>query len=113
MSFVGTVHIMDLYKLNLVKFCKSGLVLGSSQFPLLPQLPQKTMLTLKVVIDSKLIISLPLVYIRDTLCPSYFLDKQFNLLSIFAPHGLTRIPDLPVFDRSEIFICKKVDKFLV
>jgi len=41
------------------KFTYGGLVLGLSQFALLPQLPQKTMLDLKLVkIDSKLIISL-------------------------------------------------------
>jgi hypothetical protein len=37
------------------KFPDGGLVLGSSQFLILPQLPQKTMLGLKVVkIDSKI-----------------------------------------------------------
>jgi len=41
------------------KFAYGGLVLGSSQFSLLPQLPLKTMLDLKAVkIDSKLIMSL-------------------------------------------------------
>jgi len=39
------------------KFPSSGLVLGSSQFSLLPKLPQKTTLNSKVVkIDSKIII---------------------------------------------------------
>ena len=35
------VRITDLDKLNLAKICKGDLVLGSIQFPLLPQLPQK------------------------------------------------------------------------
>ncbi len=42
-----------------VKFADSGSILGSSQFSLLPHLPQKTMVSLKVVkIDSKIIILL-------------------------------------------------------
>jgi len=46
----------DLGKLNLA-YC--GSMLGLSQFALLPQLPLKTLLNLKVVkIDSKIIISL-------------------------------------------------------
>jgi len=41
------------------KFACRGLVLGSSQFTLLPQLPLKMTFDLKVVkIDSKIIISL-------------------------------------------------------
>jgi len=37
------------------EFADSGLILGSSQFTLLPQLPQKMMLSLKVVKnDSKI-----------------------------------------------------------
>jgi hypothetical protein len=46
-------------------FCKAksangGLILSSSQFLILPQLPQKMKLALKVVkVDSKIIISLP------------------------------------------------------
>ena len=50
---------MDLDKLNLVTFGYGGLVLGSCQFLLLPQLPQKMILNSKVVKkDSKIIISL-------------------------------------------------------
>jgi len=42
------------------KFAYGRSVLGSSQFTLLPQIPLKMMLDLKVVkIDSKIIISLP------------------------------------------------------
>jgi len=53
-----TVRIKDLDKLKLVKICNNGQVLGSSQFSLLPQLPQKTMLASKVVKnDSKIVIS--------------------------------------------------------
>ena len=37
-----TMCITDLDKLNLVEVCNDGLVLGSSQFPLLPHLPPKT-----------------------------------------------------------------------
>jgi len=41
------------------KFADGGLILGSSQFTLLPLLPLKTSLDIKVVkIDSKIIISL-------------------------------------------------------
>ena len=51
-----TVHIMDLDKLNLVKFCYGGLILGSSLFSLLPQLPQKMTIAFKVdKIDLKII----------------------------------------------------------
>ena len=50
-----TVCITDLFKLNLVKIRNGGLVLCSSQFPVLPQLPQKMTLAAKVV---KIIISL-------------------------------------------------------
>ena len=45
---------MDLDKLNLIKLGYSCLVLGSSQFLIMPQLPQKMMLATKVVkINSK------------------------------------------------------------
>ena len=45
--------------LNLVKLGYGGLVLGSSQFLLLPKLPQKMMIASKVVkSDSKIIILL-------------------------------------------------------
>ena len=51
-----TVHIMDLDELNLVKFCYGGLILGSSLFSLLPQLPQKMTIAFKVdKIDLKII----------------------------------------------------------
>jgi len=50
------------------KFACSGLTLSSSQFTLLPQLPLKPMLDLKVVkIDSKIIISLFYLIPRHTL----------------------------------------------
>jgi len=53
--FCTTEQFTDLGKLNLLTY--GGLVLGSSQFTLLPHLPQKTILDLKVVkIDSKIII---------------------------------------------------------
>ena len=39
-----TECVMDLEKLNLVKLGYGGLGLGSSQFLLLPQMPQKMML---------------------------------------------------------------------
>ena len=54
-----TLLTADLDKLNLVKMRSGGLVFGSSKFPLLPKLPQKMIIALKVVkIDSKIIISL-------------------------------------------------------
>ena len=44
--------------LNLDKLAYGGLILGSSQFSILPKLPQKMVLDSKVVkIDSKIIIS--------------------------------------------------------
>ena len=53
------VRTRDLDKLNLVKLAYGGKVLGSSQFLLLPQLPQKATLRSKLVKnDSKLIISI-------------------------------------------------------
>ena len=49
------MHITDLDKLILVKIGNGGLVLSSSQFLLLPQLPQKIMLASIVVkSDSKI-----------------------------------------------------------
>ena len=51
--------ITDLDKLNLVILVYGGLILGSSRFFLLPQLPQKIQLATKVVkSDSKIIILL-------------------------------------------------------
>ena len=40
--------VTELDKFNLVKIGYGGLVLGISQFMILPQLPQKMMLTTKV-----------------------------------------------------------------
>ena len=44
-TFYSKYH--DLDKLNLVKICNGILVLGLSQYPLLPQLPQKMTLASK------------------------------------------------------------------
>ena len=53
------MRITEFEQLNLVKFGYGGSVLDLSQFWLLPKLPQKMTLTLKVVkSDSKIIISL-------------------------------------------------------
>ena len=53
------MRITDFDEPNLVKTHKIGLILGSSQFALMPQLPQKMALGSKVVKgDSKIIISL-------------------------------------------------------
>ena len=58
-ALVYAERFTDLDKLNLVKIYNGSKVLGSSQFLILPQLPQKTTLASKVVeIDSKIIISL-------------------------------------------------------
>jgi len=55
------MHIMDLDKLKLVKIGNSGLVKGLRIYLLLPQLPQKLLLSLKVVKrHPKIIISLNL-----------------------------------------------------
>jgi hypothetical protein len=44
------------------KFANGGSILGSSQFLILPQLPQKMKLMSKVVkVDSKIIVSLPTI----------------------------------------------------
>ena len=55
---LDTVRITDEDKLNLVKFGIGGLVLGSSQFLLLPQLPQKRTLSSVVKNDSEITIPL-------------------------------------------------------
>ena len=50
--------VRDLDNLNLVKLRCGGLVLGSNQFLILPQVPQKRSLALKVVeSDSKILLS--------------------------------------------------------
>ena len=55
----STVRITDLDKLNLVKIRNGVLVLGSSQYLLLPQPPQKMTLNSKVSKrDSKIVISI-------------------------------------------------------
>ena len=59
MSASATECVKDLDKLILVKFVDVGLVLGSSKFLLLPQLPKKRCLLQKwSKRDSKIIISL-------------------------------------------------------
>ncbi len=61
------------------KFAYSGSILSSSQFLLLPQLPQKMELASKVVkVDSKIIISLPKIYIHETHCS--ILNPVFTFL---------------------------------
>jgi hypothetical protein len=48
------------HRFRQAKFAYGGSILSSSQFLLLPQLPQKMELALKVVkVDSKIIVSLP------------------------------------------------------
>ncbi len=62
---VGVIgFIVDLYSVfhqfRKAKFAYGGSILSSSQFLLLPQLPQKMELASKVVkVDSKIIVSLP------------------------------------------------------
>ena len=57
--YYDTLRIKDLYNLNLEKLAYGDLVLGSNQFLLLPQQPQKMILASKVVRgDSKIIISI-------------------------------------------------------
>jgi hypothetical protein len=51
------------------KSANGGSILSSSQFLILPQLPQKIKLASKVVkVDSKIVISLPKIYIPETHC---------------------------------------------
>jgi hypothetical protein len=48
------------YQFRQAKFAYGGSILSSSQFLLMPQLPQKMELASKVVkVDSKIIVSLP------------------------------------------------------
>ena len=47
-EFFYTECVMGLDKLNLVKFHNDGLILDLSQFSILPQLPQNTLLDSKV-----------------------------------------------------------------
>ena len=57
-SFSTIVLYRAFYGFGQAKFANGGLILGSSRFTLLSQLPLKMMLGLKVVIiDSKIIIS--------------------------------------------------------
>jgi len=57
--WLDNADIKDLDKINLVKIRNGGKVLGSSQFSILSQLPQKAILASKVVInDSKIVITL-------------------------------------------------------
>ncbi len=54
------------------KFANDGLILSSSQFLILPELPQKMKLTSKVVeIDPKIIVSLPKILIPETHCKRF------------------------------------------
>jgi hypothetical protein len=58
------------------KSANGGSILSSSQFLILPQLPQKIKLASKVVkVDSKIIISLPKIYIPETHCINSELTK--------------------------------------
>jgi hypothetical protein len=60
------------------KSANGGSILSSSQFLILPQLPQKIKLTLKVVkVNSKIIISLPKILIPETHC-RMILETQFE-----------------------------------
>ncbi len=53
------VYVQSVSRIWVAKFAYGGLALGQSQFSLLPQMPQKIMLNLKMVkFDSKIIISL-------------------------------------------------------
>jgi hypothetical protein len=57
------------HRFRQAKFAYGGSILNSSQFLPLPQLPQKMELASKVVkVDSKIIISLPKILIRETHC---------------------------------------------
>jgi len=52
---IGSDYHRAFHRFGQAKFPEGGSVLGSSQFSILPQLPLKTMLGLKVVkIDSKI-----------------------------------------------------------
>ena len=68
-----TLCFMDLDKLTLAQLCYGGLVLGLRHILEIPKLPQKRMLTAKVVkSDSKIIISPPWSKsVRDTLCSRF------------------------------------------
>jgi len=59
-TFCCAIFYRVFHGFGQAKFAYGGSILGSSQFTLLPQLPLKTMLSVKVVkIDSKISNSLP------------------------------------------------------
>jgi hypothetical protein len=74
-------HNMKCYivfhRFRKAKFAYSGSVLSSSQFSILPQLPQKMKLASKVVkIDPKIIVSLPKIQIPETHCRKSMLERE-------------------------------------
>jgi hypothetical protein len=72
------------HRFRQAKFDYGGLVLSLSQYLLLPQLPQKVELTSKVVkVDSKVIVSLPEIQIRETHCNKQF-DESVNRYVVFS-----------------------------
>ncbi len=77
------------HRFRQAKFDYGGSILSSSQVLQLPQLPQKVELTSKVVkVDSKIIISLPEIYIRETRCiieQNFICDNDLIVLRAFFP----------------------------
>jgi hypothetical protein len=73
------------------KSANGGSILSSSQFLILPQLPQKKKLDLKVVkVDSKIVISLPKIYIPETHCSlAFFTKRNLSCHWIFIQTGLS------------------------
>ncbi len=66
------------------KSANGGSNLSSSQFLILPQLPQKMKLASKLVkVDSKIIISLPKILIPETHCRSCFVFLVIQLIKLW------------------------------
>jgi len=81
------------------KFLDGGLVLGSRQFSILPQLPPKILLDSKVVkIDPKMII---LLRLSKSVTHSLIL---FGLCHIGSKNGLMQMCTT-IFARGSLFIC--------
>ena len=133
-----TDRFTDLDKPNLFELAYGGLVLGSSQFLLLPQLPHKMMLVSKVVkSNSKIIIPQrqsksvthsvaskhihrrlgfecrsSLVGFRYLVLDRYFLDQLSHKAYLCSPYGSTTL-SLTLFCESPTRPLPNVDKHTV
>jgi hypothetical protein len=83
------------------KSANGGSILSSSQFLILPQLPQKMRLASKVAkVDSKIIISLPKIKIPETHCIiQNFIHGQLRVLKFFIQIPAKVVPLLRTLSR--------------